>query len=133
MSKTCGRHCTTCFLLLFIASRKSNLCPALTTRNTIGNNGIIGQAQNVIVVQHDVFVTGICLLLVTKKGRSPFPDANSLPRSTANCTVSIFTCVARLDICTFFVYRHIIINRCWCRDGWLTVDWLLPTDGCWSW
>jgi hypothetical protein len=55
---------------------KSNLCTALTTRNTTGNDCIIWHAQNTTALQVSVFLTGTPRLMVTNKGRSPLPSAN---------------------------------------------------------
>jgi hypothetical protein len=54
----------------FITSLKSNLCRALTKKNTTENNCIISQAENAAALQPNVFLTGT--------------RDTPLPRSTAN-------------------------------------------------
>ena len=47
------------FNVSFITSLKSNLCTALTTRNSTGNNCVTSHAQNTTAFQLHVFVTVI--------------------------------------------------------------------------
>jgi hypothetical protein len=62
----------------FITSLKSNLCTALTTRNTTENITVfISHAQNTTALQPNLFLTGIHQLLVTNKGPSPFLSAKN--------------------------------------------------------
>jgi hypothetical protein len=58
----------------FITSLKSNLCTALTTRNSTGNNCVTWHAQNTTAFQPNVFVTVIYQLLFASNGYMDFPS-----------------------------------------------------------
>jgi hypothetical protein len=73
---------------------------------------VISHSQNTTALQQTVVLTEIHLSLVTYEGRSPFPSAEYLPRSTANSAVIIFTrllpahaCLPGLDGDHFTVMR----------------------------
>lgn len=86
-------------LHVFYNKPKSRLRTALTTQNTIENNRTISHAQNTAALQPNVFVTGRHRLLVTYNRQSAFPIAKTLPRSTANSSVSISTIVMFRENC----------------------------------
>jgi hypothetical protein len=51
----------------FIRSLKSNLCTAVTIRDTTENSSIISHTQNITALQLDVLLTGMHQLLITNK------------------------------------------------------------------
>jgi hypothetical protein len=63
--------------IYFIARQKSNLCTVLATQNTTGCISIISHPQNTTEHQPSIFLNGIHRQLVTNKGRSAFPRANT--------------------------------------------------------
>ena len=88
-----GRHLLG---ILFISSRKSNLCRTVTTQNTTESNCVMSHAQNTNALQPNVFLSGIHRLLATNEGRSAVLPQRKRPRSTANSAVSICITVSQL-------------------------------------
>ena len=59
----------------FTTSLMSELCTAISTKNTTDNECFNSHAQNTTALQDNVPLTGIHRLLIRNKGRWDFPSA----------------------------------------------------------